>query len=196
DKDKHMGTWTALSVLTIFDKQPAIRQYNGPNHWNDPDMLEVGNGMSFAEDQAHFTMWCMLSAPLVAGNDLRKMSEQTKSILTNKDVIAINQDALGIAAYRNSSENGLEIWVKPLNNGNWAVCFLNRSDKAQNVTYNWAKNPLKDSFSKRTAEFTEAVYRLHDVWETKEAGTTKSNFKTSIPAHGVVLLLLTPNGAK
>jgi alpha-galactosidase len=191
DKDKHMGTWTALSVLTIVDKQPAIRQYNGPNHWNDPDMLEVGNGMSFAEDKAHFSMWCMLAAPLVAGNDLRKMSEQTKSILTNKDVIAINQDGLGIAAYRNSSENGLETWVKPLSNGSWAVCFLNRTDKAQNVSYNWLKNPLQDNLSKRTAEFGGAVYRLHDVWGRRESGTTKTIFKTSIPAHDVVLLILT-----
>jgi alpha-galactosidase len=100
DKDKHMGTWSALSVMNILDKQVNIREYNGPNHWNDPDMLEVGNGMSYNEDKAHFSMWCMLSAPLVAGNDLRKMSEQTKSILTNKEVIAIDQDELGIAAYR------------------------------------------------------------------------------------------------
>ena len=115
---------------------------------------------------------------------------KVKSILTNKNVIAINQDALGIAAYRNSSENGVDIWVKPLSNGSWAVCFLNRSDKAEDVAYNWANNPLKDSLSKRTAEFTGAVYRLHDVWEKKEVGTTKADFKTSIPAHDVVLLLL------
>jgi len=190
DKDKHMGTWTALSVLTILDKQPAIRQYNGPNHWNDPDMLEVGNGMSFAEDKAHFTMWCMLSAPLVAGNDLRKMSPQTKSILTNKDLIAIDQDALGIAAYRGAAVNGLETWVKPLKNNQWAICFLNRSDKAQDVVYDFAKNPLNDNFSKRTAEFNGTTYRLHDVWGDKDAGTTKSTFKRSIPAHDIVLLLL------
>ena len=190
DKDKHMGTWTALSVLTIVDKQPAIRHYNGPNHWNDPDMLEVGNGMTYTEDKAHFTLWCMLAAPLVAGNDLGKMSSQTKGILTNKDLIAIDQDALGIAAYRSGPVNGLETWIKPLKNGNWAVCFLNRSDSVQEVNYDWTNNPLKDDFSKRTAEFTGSPYTLHDVWGNKDMGTTKTVLKTSVPAHDVVLLLL------
>lgn len=189
--DKHMGTWTALSVLTIVDKQPAIRQYNGPNHWNDLDMLEVGNGMTYAEDKAHFTMWCMLSAPLIAGNDLRKMSIQTKDILTNRDLIAIDQDSLGIAAYPGEAVNGLETWIKPLKNGNWAICFLNRSDTVQDVNYDWAKNSFNDSFSKSAAKFTGAAHQLHDVWRNKNAGTTKVNFKTSIPSHDVVLLLIT-----
>ncbi|MBS7566657.1 glycoside hydrolase family 27 protein [Mucilaginibacter sp. Bleaf8] len=191
DKDKHMGTWTALSVLTIVDKQPAIRQFNGPNHWNDPDMLEVGNGMSPTEDKAHFTMWCILSAPLVAGNDLRKMSEQTKSILTNKELVAIDQDKLGIAAYRSSAVNGLETWIKPLSNGKWAVCFLNRSDKPQALNHVWAQNALNDSFSKRGADFTQSTYKLHDVWAKKDVGTTKKAFRQTIPAHDVVLLTLT-----
>ena len=79
--------------MSILDLQEAIRKYNGPNHWNDPDMLEVGNGMSTVEDKSHFSLWCMLAAPLAAGNDLRKMSAQTREILTNKEMIAIDQDA-------------------------------------------------------------------------------------------------------
>ncbi|CAM3644071.1 glycoside hydrolase family 27 protein [Mucilaginibacter galii] len=191
DKDKHMGTWTALSVMTIVDKMPAIRQYNGPNHWNDADMLEVGNGMSYAEDKAHFSIWCMLSAPLMAGNDLRKMSAQTKEILTNKEAIAINQDAMGVSAYRSSATDSLEVWVKPLSNNNWAVCFLNRAGHAQNVNYAWAEHALQDAQSKQSADFTKTTYKLRDVWAKKDAGTTKKAFKQSIAAHDAVMFMLT-----
>jgi alpha-galactosidase len=154
-------------------------------------MLEVGNGMSYAEDKAHFTMWCMLSAPLVAGNDLRKMSDQTKGILTNKDVVSIDQDAMGVAAFRASGENGLEIWIKPLSGGKWAVCFLNRSDKPQAISYDWAKNVVKDALSKQEADFSKTTYKLHDVWTNKDTGSTKKAFKATVPAHDVVLLTLT-----
>jgi len=191
DKDKHMGTWTALSVMTIVDKMPAIRQYNGPNHWNDPDMLEVGNGMSLSEDRAHFSLWCMLAAPLMAGNDLRKMSAQSQSILTNKEAIAINQDALGVSAYRASAADSMEVWVKPLSNGNWAVCFLNRAGHAQNVNYVWTQHAQQDAQTRQAADFSKTTYKLHNVWEKKEAGTTKKAFRQSIAAHDAVLLTLT-----
>lgn len=191
DKDKHMGTWTASSVMTILDKMPAIRRYNGPNHWNDPDMLEVGNGMSFAEDKAHFSLWCMLAAPLMAGNDLRKMSPQTQSVLTNKEAIAINQDALGISAWRYFAFDGLEIWVKPLSNNNWAVCFLNRSNHPQNINYVWAEHALQDAQTKMGVDFAKTTYKLRNVWAKKDAGTTNTAFKQVIPAHDVVMFMLT-----
>ena len=191
DKDKHMGSWTALSVMTIVDKMPAIRQYNGPNHWNDADMLEVGNGMNYGEDKAHFSIWCMLSAPLMAGNDLRKMSAQTKEILTNKEAIAINQDAMGVSAYRSSATDSLEVWVKPLSNNNWAVCFLNRAGHAQNVNYAWAEHALQDAQSKQSADFTKTTYKLRDIWAKKDAGTTKKAFKQNIAAHDAVMFVLT-----
>ena len=110
------GTWNALGVTGILDQQEGLRKYAGPGHWNDLDMLEVGNGMSYNEDRAHFSLWCMLAAPLMAGNDLRKMTDQTKSILTNRDVIAVDQDALGIEGFKYSAVDGLEIWIKPLVN--------------------------------------------------------------------------------
>ena len=191
DKDKHMGTWTALSVMTIVDKMPAIRQYNGPNHWNDPDMLEVGNGMSVSEDRAHFSLWCMLAAPLMAGNDLRKMSPQSQSILTNKEAIAINQDAMGISAYRSSASDSLEVWVKPLSNNNWAVCFLNRANHPQNVNHVWAQHALQDAHNKQSVDFAQTTYKLRNVWAKKDAGTTKKTFKQSIPAHDAVMFVLT-----
>ncbi|MFW9597923.1 MAG: glycoside hydrolase family 27 protein, partial [Paludibacter sp.] len=90
------GTWKSFGVMQILDKQDGLRQYAGPGHWNDPDMMQVGNGMSFNQERAHFTMWAMLAAPLISGNDLRSMSQQTLSVLTNREVIAINQDTLGI----------------------------------------------------------------------------------------------------
>lgn len=193
DEDKHMGTWTALSVMTIVDKQPAIRRYNGPNHWNDPDMLEVGNGMSYAEDKAHFSMWCMLAAPLMAGNDLRKMSAETRSVLTNTEAIAIDQDPLGISAYRYFTFDGLEIWVKPLKDNNLAVCFINRSDRAKNVNHVWTEHQITDMLSKLDIDFNKRIYSLRDVWAKKNIGTTKTAFRQAILPHDVVMLKLTKN---
>lgn len=190
DKDKHMGTWTALSVMNILEKQVNIRKYNGPNHWNDADMLEVGNGMSFAEDRAHFSMWCMLAAPLTAGNDLRNMSAQTRSILTNKEAIAIDQDELGIAAYKIPMADSLEVWVKPLKNNEVAVCFLNRANHAQKLNIKWADLNVADEATGLNLRFAEGVYSLRDLWLKKIVGTTKGNLKQDIAAHDVLMLKL------
>jgi alpha-galactosidase len=127
-------TWQQLGVLRIIDEQKPLRRYTGPFHWNDPDMLEVGNGMSVSEDRAHFSMWCMLDSPLIAGNDLANMSPDTLSILTNKDVIAVNQDALGIEAFSYATNSMVEFWFKPLANGDWAVCALNREPRDGTAT--------------------------------------------------------------
>ena len=191
DKDKHMGTWTALSVMNILDKQESIRKYNGPNHWNDADMLEVGNGMSLAEDRAHFSMWCMLAAPLAAGNDLRKMSGQTTSILTNKEAIAIDQDDLGIAAYKIPMAYSLEVWIKPLKNNNVAVCFLNRASHPQKLNFKWADLTVQDKATGLDLKFADGVYALRDLWAKKAVGTTKNNMKEDIASHDVVMLKLT-----
>jgi alpha-galactosidase len=189
--NKNFGTWSALSVLNILDKQVNIRQYAGPGHWNDPDMLEVGNGMTFNEDKAHFSLWCMLAAPLLAGNDLRKMARQTKDILTNKEVIAIDQDVLGVESFRYYSFDGLEIWVKPLSNGDLAVCFLNRSSHYQNISYEWMAHAIQDKISNTNVDFTQTTYKLRDLWAKKDVGTTGKTFKQVIPSHDVVLLKLT-----
>jgi len=190
-KDISKGNWKALSVLSILDRQDSIRQYAGPGHWNDPDMLEVGNGMKYNEDKAHFSLWCMLAAPLMAGNDLRKMSEQTTSILTNKDIIALDQDPLGVEAFRYYAFDGIEIWVKPLANNELAVCFLNRSDRPQEVSYDWKQHAINDTVSKTSFDFNQTTYKLHDLWEKKDAGTTNKIFKQVIPVDDVVVLRLT-----
>jgi alpha-galactosidase len=190
DKSLTKGGWTPLSVLNILDRQDSIRQYAGPNRWNDPDMLEVGNGMSFSEDKAHFSLWCMLAAPLMAGNDLRNMSDQTKNILTNKEMIAIDQDPLGITSFRYYSFDGLEIWIKPLSKGDLAVCFLNRSERTQNINYEWMAHAIQDKISNTDVDFTKTTYKLRDLWAKKEVGTTQKIFKQSIASHDVVVLRL------
>jgi alpha-galactosidase len=191
EKTPSRGDWQPLSVLNILDRQDSIRQYAGPGHWNDPDMLEVGNGMTYNEDKAHFTLWCMLAAPLMAGNDLRKMSDETKNILTNKDVIALDQDPLGVEAFRYYTFDGIEIWVKPLANNELAVCFLNRSDHPQNITYNWKEHAISDKVSGTSFDFNQTIYKLRDLWTKKEAGSTAKPFSEVIPSNDVVVLRLT-----
>jgi alpha-galactosidase len=190
-KTPSKGDWQPLSVLNILDQQDSIRQYAGPGHWNDPDMLEVGNGMKYNEDKAHFTLWCMLAAPLMAGNDLRKMSDETRSILTNKDVVALDQDPLGVEAFRYYTFDGIEIWVKPLANNELAVCFLNRSDHPQTITYNWKEHLIADKASGTSFDFGQNTYKLRDLWNKKDVGTTGKNFSETIPSDDVVVLRLT-----
>jgi len=114
----------------ILDLQVGLEKYAGPDHWNDPDMLEVGNpGLSLAEYRSHFSLWCILAAPLMTGNDVRHMPEGIHDILTNREVIAIDQDSLGKQGYRFMNHPGKEIWVKELSNKEWAVCFFNTGTK-------------------------------------------------------------------
>jgi alpha-galactosidase len=184
------GNWSSWGVLRILDKQHGLRIHAGPGHWNDPDMLEVGNGMSLAEDRAHFSMWCMLAAPLLAGNDLRNMSEQTLRILTNREVIAVDQDALGIQGWRYFGGEGLEIWFKPLTGGDWAMCVLNRGGASREVRFDWRNEPVKDDFSSRSAGFDTTQYRVRDLWAKRDLGSTRETLWADIPAHDVLMLRL------
>jgi len=184
------GIWTSWGVLKIIDLQKDLRKYAGPGHWNDPDMLEVGNGMTMNEDRAHFSMWCMLAAPLIAGNDLRTMSKETISILTNKEVLSIDQDSLGVQGYKFINFNDLEVWVKPLKNDQLAVCFLNRGETTAKVTFDWNKYTVDDGLSKTEFKFSTTTYQIRDLWAKKNMGTTKEPFKAEIPAHDAVLLRL------
>lgn len=186
------GTWKSWGVLQILDMQKGLRAYAGPDHWNDPDMLEVGNGMSVNEDRAHFSMWCMLAAPLIAGNDLSNMSKETIEILTNKEVISVNQDSLGIQGFKYSEKDGLEIWFKPLMNDNWAVCFLNRSTKPINVNFAWNEHTIVDSIFNKAADFKTTTYSIRDLWAKKNIGNTSKDFTAIVPAHDVIMLKLTP----
>src|SRR5438128_12146970 len=134
-----MGNWHTLSVMKILESQDTLRKYAGPGHWNDPDMLEVGNGMPVNEDRAHFSMWAMIAAPLIAGNDIRNMKKETAEILMNKEVIAVNQDSLGVQGFKFAAKDSFETWLKPLKGGDWAIAFLNRNSKQQQLDFDWQK---------------------------------------------------------
>jgi alpha-galactosidase len=190
DGVKQYGNWHANGVMTIVDMQIGLQKYAGPGHWNDPDMLEVGTGMTAAEDRTHFAMWCMLAAPLISGNDLRKMSPQTIAILTNKDLVAIDQDPLGNEAVKYSDKDSLETWIRPLQGGVWAVCFLNRSKDPKKISFDWTKESMIDSVTNMPLDTHSTVYNLYDVWQRSAVGKTSSPFSTTIPSHDVVVLRL------
>jgi alpha-galactosidase len=184
------GLSTGLGVLRILDKQAGLRKFAGPGHWNDMDMLEVGNGMSEDEDRAHLSIWAMMASPLILGNDLRSMSESTRRILTNPGVIAVNQDKLGVQALRVLADGPLEVYAKPLDGGQWALMFLNRSNQPADVHHDWKKQVLIDDLSKRSVDFKQTVYRWSDLW-SKKTGDTSSKLETRLAPHSVLMLLLT-----
>lgn len=184
------GRWRSWGVLQIIDRQVDLRQYAGPGHWNDPDMLEVGNGMSVNEDRAHFSMWCMLAAPLMAGNDLRNMSAETLQILTNRDVIAIDQDPLGVQGFRYSAKDGLEVWFKPLANDEWAMCVLNRSNVTKQIVFDWKNENVYDNLIRRGPQFDKVQYSIRDLWVKKDLGTTATQLVADVPGHDVLMLRL------
>jgi alpha-galactosidase len=182
--------WQQLGVLQILDAQKPLRTYAGPGHWNDPDMLEVGNGMTVNEDRAHFTMWCLLAAPLISGNDLRHMSPDTLKILTDKDVLAVNQDALGVEGFVYSTNDNVEVWFKPLSGDSWAMCVLNRNKDAKKISFDWKNENVADSFSKRDARFDTTTYSLRNLWTKQDAGDTGKALEVEVPGHDVLLLRL------
>jgi alpha-galactosidase len=159
--------------------QAGLAKYARPGHWNDPDMLEVGNGgMKPDEYRTHMSLWAILAAPLLAGNDLSKMTPETLAMLTNREVIAIDQDPAGMQGDRFWAEGPYEIWAKPLADGSKAVGLFNRADP-------WAGNaPIKVNF--KDIGFKGAV-KVRDVWNAKDLGAMEE-YVASVPGHGVVLL--------
>ncbi|MBC7946759.1 MAG: glycoside hydrolase family 27 protein [Chitinophagaceae bacterium] len=190
DCEFNHGTWSSWGVMRILDMRKNIRQYAGPDHWNDPDMMEVGNGMSEGEDRAHFSLWAMQAAPLIAGNDLRSMSKKTLDILTNKDVIAVDQDPLGIQGFSAGIRDSVETWFKPLTGGDWALCFLNRSSSPKALVADWAKMGLNDTVSSARFDPIATNYRMRNLWTGRAAGATSTVLRAIIPPHDVVLLRL------
>jgi alpha-galactosidase len=189
---KDYGSWNSWGVLQILDMRDndEIRRVAGPDHWNDPDMMEVGNGMSVTEDRAHFSLWCMLAAPLIAGNDIRSMSGETRAILTNGMAISVNQDSLGIQGYRQWKADSLELWVKPLAGGRWAACFLNRGTIEAALEFNWKEHDFEDTFSERSAIFRKQLFSYLNVWDEQDRGNTKEPLKATIGGHDVLMLVL------
>jgi alpha-galactosidase len=177
------GGCCALGMLDILDLQVGLEPFAGPGHWNDPDMLEVGNGgMTINEYRAHFSLWAILAAPLIAGNDLRDMAPEIRGILTNKEVIAVNQDELGRQASRVSKQGDLEIWTKPIKDGGRAVLLLNRGANEAEITARWTVLGYPEHLS--------AIVR--DLWTHKDLGKFNGKFSVKVPSHDVVVVTITP----
>lgn len=191
--DHNWGSWSSLGVLKILDIRDlrVLRKAAGPGAWNDMDMMEVGNGMTEAQDRSHFSLWAILNSPLIAGNDLRSMSARTRSILTNKEIIALNQDKLGIQAMKYYHDGDLMIFTKPLENGDWAWLFLNRGNSTLSTSYDWKFHEFKDDQFGYELDFNHHSFTWRDLWKSGRGDTEKS-LKLSIPPHDVVVLRLTP----
>ncbi len=167
------------SIYDIASEQSGLEKYSGPGHWNDPDMLEVGNGkLSLAENRTHFSWWAMLAAPLLAGNDLPHMKPEIASILTNKDVIAIDQDPLGKQASHVYSDGEVEVWARPLQGGAMAVAVINvGSDRYSSHPFhlNLARLGLGESQTGK------------DLWTGKTV-TLKNHEDIELPSHDILLV--------
>lgn len=168
-----------MGFTKILDLQSGLEVYAGLGHWNDPDMLEVGNdSLSFEENKAHFSLWALLAAPLMLGNDVRTMTLEVQEIITNSEVIDINQDALGKQGVKIRDDGDFEVWSKQLNDGGRAVIFFNRSESATEMSFNWTEigynNKLKLS--------------VRDLWQKKDLGKFTKKFTSQVPSHGVVMV--------
>ena len=191
------GTWESWGVMQILDRQDSLRQYAGPGHWNDPDMMQVGNGMPYNQERAHFTMWAMLAAPLISGNDLRDMNPQTLSVLTNKEVIAINQDKLGIQGFKYAVNDSVETWLKPLADGSWALVYLNRSKTPKSISVEWKNFIVNDQFSgKKFDTSTKDIHVIKDLWLNKFVGDTRKAYHATIDGEDVLCLRISKKQEK
>lgn len=162
----------------------GLNTFAGPGHWNDPDMLEVGNeGLTFFESRSHFTFWCILAAPLIAGNDVRHASKETLSILTDREAIAVNQDKDGKQGYRILAEPAKhrEVWVRPLSDGAWAVAVHNTSTEEQEIDVEW-----------HYYWTIQGKFQVRDIWNKKDLGTNEKNLKVRLAPHDTAFLRLTP----
>ncbi len=173
---------TFWSILAIIDLNADLWMYASKGHYNDMDMLQVGRGMSYEEDKTHFTMWCMMHSPLLLGNDLTSLSEETLEIITNKDLIALNQSPFVYQARRVIDYGELEVWAKPLIStlsGEVAVALLNRSENPGIITFDLESvglNPLEE-------------ITVKDLWTKQtEPSSLQNTISREVPGHGVVVL--------
>jgi alpha-galactosidase len=168
-------SWESMSRIG-FDSQIGREKYAGPGHWNDPDMLEIGNGgMTDTEYRTHMSLWCILAAPLLAGNDIRNMAESIKEILTNKEVIAVDQDKKGEQGVRVRKDGDLEVWKKPLVNG-VAVGLFNRGSDTAQISVKWSEVGI-----------TKKNPKVRDLWAHKDLDGGEG-LTAAVPSHGVVMV--------
>jgi alpha-galactosidase len=168
--------WQSMEHIG-FELQPGREKFAGPGHWNDPDMLEIGNGgMTDDEYRTHMSLWCILASPLLAGNDIRDMKSNIGDILMNKEVIAVDQDKLGKQGVRVAKNGDLEVWAKPLADGGNAVGLFNRGGDSAQVTAKWSDLGVTGTRSVR------------DLWKHADLAKAKDEFTATVPSHGVVMV--------
>ena len=178
------------SILGIYEFNVLLYRYSGAGSWNDPDMLEVGNGnLNLEENKSHFTLWCMMAAPLILGNDVRKFiradgtvdsENPVYKILSNKELIAVDQDPLGVQCRRIWTNGAEDILVKPLENEEFAVCFFNKANSSTKMKFSLSEIVSKSFIATPTA----AEYIFRDLWNGKEEVAT-DKISANVPAHGV-----------
>jgi len=165
------------SMTSNLDQNDKWWKQAGPGGWNDPDMLEVGNGgMTTDEYISHFSLWCLIKSPLLIGCDVTKMSSETLSILTNKEVIALNQDPMGVQGHRvyRSSDNYREVYAAPMANGDIGVVLFNRGPTTMNITVNWSDIGLDAGVGAT----------VRDLWAHATIGVFSDSFSLSTNTHG------------
>jgi alpha-galactosidase len=168
--------WVSMQNIG-FNLQSGREKYAGPGHWNDPDMLEIGNGgMSDTEYRTHMSLWSLLAAPLLAGNDLRDVTPGILEILTNKEVIAVDQDPLGKQGTRVSRQGDAEVWARPLADGGYAVGLFNRGAAEAKVTAQWSDIGIS------------GAHAVRDLWAHAGRGAVSGAYSATVPSHGVVML--------
>jgi len=169
------------SMLSNADQNNNIWQFAGPGGWNDPDMLEVGNGgMTHTEYITHFSIWCIAKAPLIIGTDLGSLTKDTLEILTNAEAIAVNQDYLGVQGRKVSINGDQEVWAGPLSAGRKAVLLLNRGSSNATITANW----------KDIGVSPKATCSVRDLWQHKNIGVYQKSYSAEVESHGVAFLNL------
>ncbi|NUR27778.1 MAG: alpha-galactosidase [Catenulispora sp.] len=171
------------SMLSIFHSNVSKASYAGPGAWNDPDMLEIGNGMSATEDRSEFSLWAEMAAPLISGTNIANASSQTLSILTNSRVIAVDQDPLGKQGTMVSSSGGLDVLAKPLANGDVSVALFNENSGTATIS------TTVGAIGKSGA----SSYTLTDLWSGATSTTTNS-ISASVPGHGTVMFRVAGGG--
>jgi alpha-galactosidase len=172
-------------ILDILDQQAALSRASRPGAWNDPDMLEVGNGyLNDDENRAHFSLWALLNAPLIAGNDLRSMSKEVRAVLTNREVIAVDQDWGGRQGYRVQRDGDADVWAKPMSDGSVAVILLNRGRGPRHIATRAAAVGLKAASS----------YTVRDLWQHRDA-TSHGSIEADVPTHAVAMFRVWPGRA-
>ncbi len=182
-KEWKPGDCCSYGMLDIVDQEVGLESFAGPGHWNDPDMLEVGNGgMTTAECRAHFSLWAILAAPLIAGNDLRDMKPEIREILANKEVIAVDQDPAGSQGRRVRKNGDFEVWSKLMQDGSRAVVLLNRGTKDAEIGVPWEDLGYPAHLSAQ----------IRDLWHAKDLGERKGMFSSTVAPHSVVMVTVKP----